>query len=144
MGKTTIGSDGTWAFTRNLGPTNPGYVLTFTATLGSDVRQEKLSLTYETGDLVDVQIASPVIRDGGIAEAHRTITFRGTATPFATVVGKNQWGTPFGSTTASSTGAFAFDRYVGPVGTVYQLTFEQTGLDGATKTTTGIDFVTGR
>lgn len=144
MGKATIGSDGTWAFSRNLGPTNPGYVLTFVATHGTDVQEEVVTLTHQKDALVDVTMSSPVIRDGGIAEAHRTVTFRGTATPFATVVGKNQWGTPFGSTTASSTGAFAFDRYVGPAGTTYQLTFEQKATDGTTKTTTGIDFVTGR
>ncbi|MGY3263163.1 hypothetical protein [Frigoribacterium sp. 2355] len=144
MGKATIGSDGTWAFSRNLGPTSAGYVLTFVATHGSDEQRTTLTLTHQKDDLVDVRISSPVIRDGGIAEAHRTVTFRGTATPFATVVGKNQWGTPFGSTIASSTGAFAFDRYVGPAGTTYQLTFEQKATDGTTKTTTGIDFVTGR
>jgi len=144
MGKATIGSDGTWAFSRNLGPTNPGYVLTFVATHGTDEQRATLTLTHQKDALVDVTMSSPVIRDGGITEAHRTVTFRGTATPFATVVGKNQWGTPFGSTTASSTGAFAFDRYVGPAGTTYQLTFEQKATDGTTKTTTGIDFVTGR
>jgi hypothetical protein len=144
MGKTTIGSDGTWAFSRNLGPTNPAYVLTFVATHGTDVQQKTLTLTHQKGDLVDVTISSPVIRDGGISEAHRTVTFRGTATPHATIVGKNQWGTPFGSTTASATGAFAFDRYVGPAGTTYRLTFEQKATDGTTKTTTGIDFTTGR
>jgi hypothetical protein len=122
MGATQIGANGTWSFSRNLGPADPGYVLTFTSSKGAELRSTTITLNFP--ELVPLTITSPDISSGTIDRADEHVVFTGTGTPFATLTGVNQWGTPFGDTKVDKNGHWEFRRWVA-AGTRYEVTFTQ-------------------
>jgi len=122
---TDYSSDGTWAFDRNLGPTSAGYDLTFTATVpGGTPRVTRLKLNY--GGTLAFQVTSP-LHNSTYAEG--VATFTGRAAPNTSVVATNQWGTRMGQATSNLSGAWSFDRYLGPTATGYDITFVATRGD---------------
>lgn len=77
-----------------------------------------------------VAITSPA--NGQYEPGARTVV-SGTATPYATVVVKNQFGATIASTKADSAGAWSFARQYGPAA-VYKMVATQTRFDGSTST----------
>lgn len=137
MGTAAIGASGTWAFSRYLGPADPGYVITFTSTRGAEVRSATLTLRFP--QLVPVTVVSPDISAGTIDRADEMVTFTGTGTPFATLTGINQWGTPFGETKVDKNGHWEFRRWIA-AGTHYAVTFTQTDAAGKTLVSSPFSF----
>ncbi|NRD27879.1 Ig-like domain-containing protein [Frigoribacterium sp. VKM Ac-2836] len=121
MGATTA-TDGTWSFNRNLGPTTTGYDLTFVATPPTGAPQTvSLKLVY-AGTLA-FQVSSP---KNNSTYAVGTTTFTGTAAPGTTITATNQWGTPMGRAETGLGTTWSFDRYLGPTGAGYDITFVAT------------------
>lgn len=137
MGSTTIGASGTWSFKRFLGPTDPGYVLTFTSRKGAEIRSATITLVFP--ELVPVTVTSPDISSGTIDRADEHVVFTGTGTPFATLTGVNQWGTAFGETKVDKNGHWEFRRWVA-AGTHYDVTFTQVDTAGKTLVSTPFSF----
>lgn len=75
-----------------------------------------------------VAITSPA---SGQYKPGQSTTIAGTATPYAQVVVKNQWGTTLGTAAADRTGAWSFNRQFGP-SAVYKMIATQTRFDGST------------
>jgi hypothetical protein len=121
MGTTTADANGNWVFNRNLGPTTEGYDITFTATKGDKTETQKLHLNYQ--GVVALQITSPsnnsVYKPG-------LVTFRGKASPNATIKAVNQWGTLMGTTTSNLDSEWSFSRNLGPTTDGYDITFTAT------------------
>ncbi|NRD27880.1 Ig-like domain-containing protein [Frigoribacterium sp. VKM Ac-2836] len=121
MGATTA-TDGTWSFVRNLGPTTTGYDITFVATPPTGAPQTvSLKLIY-AGTLA-FQVSSP---KNNSTYAVGTTTFTGTAAPGTTITATNQWGTPMGRAETGLGTTWSFDRYLGPTGAGYDITFVAT------------------
>lgn len=81
-------------------------------------------------EISPVEITGPA--DGWYRENTAT-ALSGTATPYARVVVRNQWGNEAGRASADAAGAWSFERTWGP-SAVYTLTATQTLVDGRTST----------
>lgn len=77
-----------------------------------------------------VTITTPT---SGMYQPGQSTTVAGTATPYATVVVKSQWGSTLATRTADVDGKWSFTRTYGP-SAMYKLTATQTRVDGTTST----------
>jgi hypothetical protein len=134
---TTVDPDGTYTGTVEVPPSGQ--------LVGIDVAQASKGALRTTAhvevtpdatqQLHDIVFTEPA--DHTYVPAADTVV-RGTATPYAKLVVKNQWGTSVGSVTADGDGDWAFSRKYGP-SALYTLTATQTLFDGRTQTTGGFD-----
>lgn len=124
--------DGTWSVGIEL---VPGHTETTIAVhqraLGEVLSSDDVRVVADARqEVAPVEITGPA--DGWYRESVTT-ALSGTATPYARVVVRNQWGNEAGRASADASGAWSFERTWGP-SAVYSLTARQTLVDGRTST----------
>lgn len=124
MGTASVDADGTWSFVRNLGPTTPSYILTFTQTSGSETDSTRIELRFAREAVAITSPADGSLYSDGVA------SFRGTGKPGAAIRAVNQWGTMMGTATVDANGSWSFARNLGPTTAGYDITVTQTPKEG--------------
>ncbi|ROQ39962.1 hypothetical protein EDF46_1597 [Frondihabitans sp. PhB188] len=129
MGSAKVTADGTWALPeRNWGPSND-YQVTVTQT-NPDKTTSTTTIGIKAPVFTPLQVSGVALGAAQGAGVHAT--FRGTATPFATIaVTSATTATTYQSVTADAKGEWTATRVWNPEHT-YTLSFDQTARDGKT------------
>ena len=127
---TAIVVDGSWSVDVELVPSHDETVVEVTQHARGDVRSsDRVRVVADAlQDIAPVEVTGPA---DGWYRGGETTTLTGTATPYARVVVRNQWGNEAGRAVADAAGAWSFDRSWGPTA-AYRLIATQTLVDGRT------------
>lgn len=126
MGEATIGADGTWSFSRELGP-DADYELTFTQRFRG--REDSVSLRLLAPVWQPLVMTSPVVGDRYTPGA--PTEFTGTATPYSTITATTAFGSVLFSVETDGDGVWRNTRVYGP-DNVYRIEIAQQAANGRT------------